>query len=387
MTYRNQQGCRVNFDFSEEQKLLKDQARRLLEARCTAATVRAALERKSYDEPLWRAAAELGWLGLAIPDAFGGAGLGRIELCALAEELGRACAPLPFASTVYAAAEALRLAGSNEQKERWLPTFAAGERIGALAISEGPGPALDSPALESMAARVARGNKLTGVKIPVTDGDTAHVAIVLARDGKSFSLFLVDLTQPGVERRTLSSIDPSRGIARLQFSGAHAEHLGEPGQGIALARRVLDGMAVLLAFEQLGGAARCLEMAREYALQRYAFGRTIASYQAIKHKLAQMYINNELARSNAYYGAWALESAPEELPLAAAAARVAASTAYWFASKENIQTHGGMGYTWEADCHLYYRRARQLQLVVGAPRVWKEQLTAALERSAVSTAE
>jgi alkylation response protein AidB-like acyl-CoA dehydrogenase len=376
----------VNFDFSEEQKLLKDQARRLLEARCTAATVRAALERKSYDEPLWRAAAELGWLGLAIPDAFGGAGLGRIELCALAEELGRACAPLPFASTVYAAAEALRLAGSNEQKERWLPKFAAGERIGALAISEGPGPALDSSAPVSIAARVEHGS-LTGVKIPVTDGDTAHVAIVLARDGQSFSLFLVDLTQPGVERRTLSSVDPSRGIARLQFSGARAEHLGEPGQGIALARRVLDGMAVLLAFEQLGGATRCLEMAREYALQRYAFGRTIASYQAIKHKLAQMYINNELARSNAYYGAWALESAPEELPLAAAAARVAASTAYWFASKENIQTHGGMGYTWEADCHLYYRRARQLQLVVGAPRVWKEQLTAALERSAVSTAE
>ncbi len=190
---------------------------------------------------------------------------------------------------------------------------------------------------------------------------------------------------PGVDGARFD-VDPSRAL-RAAVLGAHAEHLGEPGQGILLARRVLDGMAVLLAFEQLGGATRCLEMAREYALQRYAFGRTIASYQAIKHKLAQMYINNELARSNAYYGAWALESAPEELPLAAAAARVAASTAYWFASKENIQTHGGMGYTWEADCHLYYRRARQLQLVIGAPRVWKEQLTAALERSAASTAE
>jgi alkylation response protein AidB-like acyl-CoA dehydrogenase len=371
----------VNFDFSEEQLLLKDQARRFLDARCTTATVRAALERKSYDEPLWHAVAELGWLGLAIPEGFGGAGLGRIELCALAEELGRACAPLPFASTVYAAAEALRLAGSNEQKARWLPAFAAGGCIGALAISEGPGPAIDA----SINARV-EGGKLSGAKIPVTDGDRAHVAIVLARDGAGLSLFLVDLTQQGVARRTLSSVDPSRGIARLEFSGAPAEHLGEPGQGIALARQVLDGMAVLLAFEQLGGAARCLEMARDYALQRYAFGRTIASYQAIKHKLAQMYINNELARSNAYYGAWALESAPEELPLAAAAARIAASTAYWFASKENIQTHGGMGYTWEADCHLYYRRARQLQLVVGAPRVWKEQLVAALERSPASAA-
>ena len=370
----------MNFDFSDEQKLLKDQARKFLDARCTPASVRAALERKSYDEPLWREVAGLGWLGLAIPEAFGGAGLGRIELCALAEELGRACAPLPFASTVYAAAEALRLAGSAAQQERWLPGFASGERIGALAISEGPGPALGS-----INARVLAG-KLTGTKIPVTDGDAAHVAIVLAREGAHTSLFIVDLTQPGVQRQALSSVDPSRGVARLEFSGAHAELLGEPGQGNVLARRVLDGMAVLLAFEQLGGATRCLEMAREYALQRFAFGRTIAGYQAIKHKLAQMYINNELARSNAYYGAWALESAPAELPHAAAAARVSASTAYWFASKENIQTHGGMGYTWEADCHLYYRRARQLQLVVGAPRVWKEQLIAALERSPASAA-
>lgn len=375
----------MNFDFSDEQNLLKDQARKMLNARCTPAAVRAALERKHYDAALWKGAAELGWLGLAIPEAFGGAGLGSIELCALAEELGRACAPLPFASTVYAAAQALQLAGSEEQQARWLPAFAAGERIGALAISEGPGPALDPVARETMAARVADG-KLTGVKIPVTDGDVAHVAIVLARDAQGFSLFLVDLTQPGVARRTLSSIDPTRGVARLEFAGVPAERLGEAGQGLVLARRLLDGMAVLLAFEQLGGASRCLEMAREYALQRFAFGRTIASYQAIKHKLAQMYINNELARSNAYYGAWALASAPAELPLAAAAARIAASTAYWYASKENIQTHGGMGYTWEADCHLYYRRARQLQLVVGAPRVWKEQLTAVLESSPASAA-
>jgi alkylation response protein AidB-like acyl-CoA dehydrogenase len=143
---------------------------------------------------------------------------------------------------------------------------------------------------------------------------------------------------------------------------------------------VFDRAAVLLAFEQLGGSDRCLEMAKDYAMDRYAFGRTIAGYQAIKHKLADMYVKNELARSNAYFGAWALNVGAAELPIAAAAARVASSEAFWFASKENVQTHGGMGFTWAVDCHLYYRRSRQLALVAGAPKVWKERLVQQLER-------
>jgi alkylation response protein AidB-like acyl-CoA dehydrogenase len=149
---------------------------------------------------------------------------------------------------------------------------------------------------------------------------------------------------------------------------------------MSLLEAIMDRAAVLLAFEQLGGADRSLEMARTYALQRHAFGRAIGSYQAIKHKLAEMYVKNELARSNAYYGAWALESSTADLPLAASAARVAASEAFWFAAKENLQTHGGMGFTWEVDCHLYYRRSRQLALVAGAPKLWKERLVSQLER-------
>src|ERR1700736_2532019 len=149
---------------------------------------------------------------------------------------------------------------------------------------------------------------------------------------------------------------------------------------MALAESLLQRAAVLLAFEQIGGADRALEMAKDYALGRYAFGRPIGSYQAIKHKLADMYVKNELARSNAYYGAWALESSTADLPLAASAARVAASEAFWFAAKENLQTHGGMGFTWEVDCHLYYRRSRQLALVAGAPKLWKERLVSQLER-------
>jgi alkylation response protein AidB-like acyl-CoA dehydrogenase len=207
----------------------------------------------------------------------------------------------------------------------------------------------------------------------------AKHAVVLAVGVEGPGLYLVDLTGRGVERRGVSTIDPTRGSGEIAFAGAHAQPLGEPGKGLELLGRIQDRAAVLLAFEQLGGADRCLEMARDYALERYAFGRPIGSYQAIKHKLADVFIKNEVARANAYYGAWALSTGAPELPLAAAAARVAGSAAYWLAAKENIQTHGGIGFTWEADCHFFYRRARHLGLVVGAPRDWKRRLADRLE--------
>ena len=367
----------MNFDYSDDQKFLKDEARKFLDAHCTVARVRAVLDdpAKSYDEGLWKSVAEQGWLGAAIPEQYNGLGLGRLELCAIAEELGRVVAPIPFASTVYFLAEALMLAGDEAQKAKYLPKIAAGELIGCFATAEGPG-AFSAATIQ---ARV-EGGKLTGVKIPVTDGDVAGLAVVLAKEGGQLGLFLVDLTGAGVARETLKSLDPTRGIAKISFTGAPAERLGAAGEGMALTEAVMDRAAVLLAFEQVGGADRSLEMAKAYALERYAFGRVIASYQAIKHKLADMYVKNELARSNAYYGAWALNSGAAELPIAASAARVAASEAFWFASKENIQTHGGMGFTWDVDCHLYYRRSRQLSLVAGAPRVWKERLVSHLER-------
>ena len=318
---------------------------------------------------------EQGWLGAAIPEEFGGLGLGHLELCVIAEELGRAMAPVPFASSVDFFAEALALAGTEAQKQAWLPKIAAGEVIGCFASSERPGAALTG-ALE---ARVRNG-KLTGVKAPVIDGGGADVAVVLAKESGQSSLYIVRLDQPGVRREAVTSLDPSRDVARLTFDAAAAERLGDAGEGVSLASAVFNRAAVLLAFEQIGGADRALEMARDYALERYAFGRQIGSFQAIKHKLADLYVKNELARSHAYFGAWALAGSAAQLPLAAAAARVAASEAYWQASKENIQTHGGMGFTWAMDCHLHYRRSRQLALVAGAPAVWKEQLVSELER-------
>ena len=367
----------MDFDFSDDQKFLKTEARKFLAARCPVTVVRGVLDdpTKSYDAALWKAVAGQGWMGAAIPEEFGGLGLGGIELCAIAEELGRSLAPIPFASTVYFVAEALLLAGSQEQKAKWLPKIASGEIIGCFATVERPGVLTDA----QVQAKVDNG-KLTGVKIPVTDGDVANLAVVLAREAGQTALYLVDLDDAGVVRETLQTLDPTRGVARLHFNGAAAERLGEAGEGLSMAEAVLNRAAVLLAFEQVGGADRALEMAKAYALERYAFGRQIGSYQAIKHKLADMYIKNELARSNAYYGAWALDAGAAELPVAAAAARVAACEAFWFAAKENIQTHGGMGFTWAVDCHLFYRRSQQLGLVAGGSKAWKERLVSQLER-------
>lgn len=366
----------MNFDYSDEQKALKDEARRFLAAVSPLTVVRAALERPAdgYDAALWSRIGEQGWCGAAIPEEFGGIGMGYVELCALAEELGRALAPVPFASTVYQFAEALLLAGSAAQKADLLPQVAAGGLISTLAISEGPG--VLTP--ERIATRVW-GGRLNGTKLPVVDGLAADRAIVLAISDEGPGLYLVDLSGAGVERRLVSTIDPTRGAAEIVFADVPAEPLGQPGEGLAMLSRIQDRAAILLAFEQLGGADRCLEMARDYALERYAFGRPIGSYQAIKHKLADVFVRNEVARANAYYGAWALSTGAPELPLAAAAARVAGSAAYLLASRENIQTHGGIGFTWEADCHFFYRRARYLGLILGAPRDWKRRVTDRLE--------
>jgi hypothetical protein len=365
----------MNFDFSDDLKELREQARRFLRERCPSTAVRRVLEgAEPYDKALWKEIAAMGWTGAAIPEEFGGAGLGHLGLCVLAEELGSALAPVPFSSTVYLASEAIVTAGSEAQKKAWLPKLAAGEAIGTLALAEGPGKA-DVRKLRT----TLRGGILSGEKLPVPDGDVADVAIVAAQGERGLVLAVVDLKASGITRTAVDTVDPSRSHARITFDNTPAEALGGPGDGEALLRRVQDRAAVLFAFEQVGGAQRSLEMARDYALQRYAFGRPIGSFQAIKHKLADVYVATELARSNAYYGAWALARNAPELPVAAAAARISANEAFFLAAKENIQVHGGMGYTWEFDCHLYYRRAKLLSLALGSTRVWKDRLITQLE--------
>ena len=370
----------VNFDFSPDQRSLREQARKFLAEHASPARVRRILEGAApYDAELWRGMAEMGWTGTAIPETHGGAGFGYLELCVLAEELGRSLAPTPFSSTIYLASEALLLVGSPAQKKRWLPRIAQGQAIGCFALAEGP--QVVTPG--NITTR-ADGGRVSGTKVPVMDGDVADFAVVVASEtaGGRAGLFLADLKGSGVARTPVTTVDPTRSHARLVFDGATAEPLGAPGAGWPLVERLLDRAAVLVAFEQLGGAQAALDMAREYALGRFAFGRQIASFQAIKHKLADMYVAVELARSNAYYGAWALSKDAPELPVAAATARVAASEAYYQNAKENIQVHGGMGFTWEFDCHLHYRRAKLTALMLGSARRWKDLLVTRLQAGA-----
>jgi acyl-CoA dehydrogenase len=379
----------MNFDFSDDQKLLKEQVRKFLADKCTMKVVRRVLDgSEAFAGEVWKGLVDLGVPGVGIPEEFGGLGLSPLELCVVAEEIGRAAAPVPFDTSVVLATEAIKLAGSDAQKKKWLTALAGGQAIGTLAVAEGAQP----PKPRTIRTTFG-GGRLNGRKVPVADGDAASFAIVLANTGgqganpgdRAVSLVLVDLDQNQVAKKRVETIDPTRKHAELTFTDAPAELLGGEGEGGRLLERLYDAAAVYFAFAQVGGAEAAMWMARDYALQRQAFGRAIGSYQAIKHKLADCYVKLEVARSNAYYGAMMLTEYDRggggaDLPVAAAAARIAATEAYDFASKENIQTHGGIGFTWEADTQFHYRRARVFALSLGGPMAWKDKLVSRLEQ-------
>ncbi|MDE2597160.1 MAG: acyl-CoA/acyl-ACP dehydrogenase [Sphingomonadales bacterium] len=358
----------MNFDFSDDQRRLQDEVRRVLADHSTNVHVRRVLDGAApFCADTWRELAALGALGIAIPEAHGGSGMGLLELCLVAEEAGRALVAAPLLPSIYLAAEAIRRAGSAVQQAAWLPRLAAGEAVIAAVLDERNHRVLKDPKLS-----LADG-KVSGAVQAVPDGMAAEAALLLV-DGR---LVLVDLRGEGVERHALKSLDPTRPLARLVFDGAVAEAL-DAADGATVAAQVVNGAAVLLAFEQVGGAARALHAARDHALQRRAFGRAIGSFQGVKHKLAELFAQIEIARAHAYYGAWALATGAAELPRAAAAARVAATTAYNAAAEESLHLHGGIGYTWELDCHLHLRRARWLGQILGSEHAWREKLASAL---------
>ncbi len=365
----------MNFEFSDEVKEMRDQARRFLASKDCRMLVRGALDGDAPpDRTLWREIAQMGWTAAAIPEDYGGAGIGYEALCGLAEEMGHALAPVPFGPSVYLAAEALMLSGSEEQKQAWLPKLAEGQAVGTFALAEGAG-AL-SPDMVQLRYEDGR---LSGTKWPVPDGAEADFAVVAARDGEGRIVqALVDLSGDGITRTPLQTIDASRPQARLDFDGAAAELLPSNADQWDAILSLLDRAAILTAFEEVGGAQACLDMGVAYAKDRHAFGRPVGGYQAIKHKLADVFVATELARSNAYMGALALSSGETDLALTAATARVSSIQAYVMASSENIQTHGGIGFTWEADPQLYYRRANAMALALGPLGFWKDRLVAAL---------
>jgi acyl-CoA dehydrogenase len=364
----------MNFEFSADQMQLKDIARKFLEKEESVKRARTVLEgEESFDKDLWSQVTEMGFTATAIPEEYGGLGLGYLELCVIAEELGRSLAPTPFSSSVYLATEAILQGNDDSVKEAFLPGLASGDKIGAFAHSESN----TSPTETNISCSYKDGN-LSGTKIAVVDGDIADFYVVSAKNGSSVGLYLVEGSSSGIEVNQQPTRDPSRSHASVSFDNTPCSELKSDWSDVL---NLLDRAAVLFAFEQLGGAEACMDMAKEYAMGRYAFGRSIASFQAIKHKLADMYIAVELARSNCYYGAWALSTDAPELPTAAATCRVSASQAYHECSKENIQTHGGMGFTWEFDCHLYYRRCRQLAANIGSQSIWKDKLISSLERA------
>lgn len=366
----------MNFDFPDEVKAMQEQASDYLTQTGSRALARKVLDGDGgVARRDWAEMAAMGWMGLTIPESCGGNGIGHVALCGLAYELGRHLTPAPFSSSVYLVAEALTLFGSDTQKATWLPGIAAGEVSGCFAQSEG---------LTGGNGYIRRsevtGGRLSGIKKPVADGIDADLAIVRANENESEGLYIVDLKADGVTRKPVGTVEGIREYAAISFDNTPAELLVSGTDAI---ERLLERAAVPFAFEQVGGAQACLEMGVAYAQQRYAFGRAIGSFQAIKHKLADVFVATELARSNAYFAAWALSTDAPELPVAAATARLSAGKAYWFAAKENIQTHGGIGFTWDVDAQLFYRRHKALKLNIGADRFWEDRLIGGLRAGLV----
>ncbi|OFW67182.1 MAG: acyl-CoA dehydrogenase [Actinobacteria bacterium RBG_16_68_21] len=366
----------MDFAFSEEQDMLRATARRFLEDKVSSQVVRRLMESETgFDEKLWADIAAQGWQAMAIPEEYGGAGFTLMEQAILMEEMGRALFPVPYLSSIVLGADLILTAGSSEQKKDLLPAVASGERRVALAHLEENG-AWGASGVTMIAKRDGDTFVLDGTKTFVIDGHTADTLAVVVRTDEGsvgdqgVSLLVVDAVAAGVSRRRLETMDMTRKQAEIVFSGVRVPEtalLGQAGAGWAALQGSLDRAIVALAFEQVGGAQKCLDMSVEYAKARVQFGRPIGSFQAIKHKCADMLVDVESAKSAAYYAGWAVSTGDAESAIAAPLAKSFCSEAYFHCAAENIQIHGGIGFTWEHDAHLYFKRAKTDELLFGTP--------------------
>jgi len=364
----------VNFAFSEEQEQLREFVRSFLDDKSAEEAVREQMAtEQGYDEAVWSQMAEqMGLQALIIPEEFGGQGYGYVELIIVLEEMGRALLCAPYFSSIVLAANALIHSGDDDAKGELLPQIAGGT-VATVAFTEENGK-WDQSGITMQATASGDGHTLDGTKMYVLDGATADIIIVAARTAAGVSLFQVATDAPGLTRTSLSTMDQTRKQAKLDFADTPAKLIGTDGGGWAVLSQMLDLAAVALAAEQVGGAQMCLDMAVEYAKVRVQFGRPIGSFQAIKHKCADMLLEVESAKSAAYYAGWCAAELNDELASTASLAKAYCSEAYFHAAAENIQIHGGIGFTWEHPAHLYFKRAKSSELLFGDPTYHREQL-------------
>ncbi|MDA0665026.1 MAG: acyl-CoA/acyl-ACP dehydrogenase [Proteobacteria bacterium] len=368
----------MQFTFTEEQEEFRRYLRRFLDDKSPATEVRRLMETEDgYDPAVWRQlCTDLGLPAVQIPEAYGGQGFGFVELGIVLEEMGRGLLCAPYFASAVLASNAILNAGTAEQKRELLPPLAAGEVVATLALAEDGG-RWDSAGITMTATPSGSGHTLDGVKSFVLDGHTAGLIVVAARRAgtvgdEGLSLFSVNADAPGLHRRLLQSADATRKLARLEFIAVPATLLGEEGGAAAPLAKTLDQAAVCLASEMVGGAEQLRESALEYAQMRMQFGRPIASFQAIKHKSAELLLDVELAKSAAYYAAQAADDDADDLPAVASLAKACASDAYTQAAVATVQMHGGIGFTWDNDTHLWFKRAKSSEVFLGTPAYHRE---------------
>ncbi|MCB0990075.1 MAG: acyl-CoA/acyl-ACP dehydrogenase, partial [Acidimicrobiales bacterium] len=362
----------MNFAFTEEQEELRSIVRSFLEDKSPESAVRELMETENgYDQAVWSQMAEqLGLQSLIIPEEYGGQGFGYVELIVVLEEMGRALLCAPFFSSVVLAANALMQSGNTAAMEQYLPGIASGETIATLALAEANG-RWDAEGVTVEASGDSGSVTLSGEKMFVIDGATANLIIVAAKANGGIHLYTVDGDASGLTRESLATMDQTRKQARLTFDNTPAQHLADTNN-FEMISTILDLAAVGLAAEQVGGAQFVMEMAVQYAKDRVQFGRPIGSFQAIKHKCADMLLEVESAKSAAYYAGWCAAEMNDELPSVASLAKAYCSEAYFHCAAENIQIHGGIGFTWEHPAHLYFKRAKSSELMFGDPAYHRE---------------
>ncbi len=365
----------MNFAFSEEQDELRKSVRRFLDDKSPETEVRRLMETTDgYDPAVWtQMADQLGLQSLTIPESYGGSGFTYVELIVALEEMGASLLCAPFFSTVALGANALLTSDDETAKEELLPGIASGETIATLAFTEDSG-RWDADGITLAATGDGDQWKLNGHKSFVVDGHVANLICVVARTGAGLSLFAVDGDASGLTKTPLATMDQTRKQARLEFADTPGRLIGADGGAEAGLGKTLDLAAVALAAEQVGGAQHCLDMSVEYAKTRIQFGRPIGSFQAIKHKCADMLLEVESAKSAAYYAGWAAAEDTDELPVVSSLAKSYCSEAYFHSAAETIQIHGGIGFTWEHPAHLYFKRAKSSELMLGDPAYHRELL-------------